>query len=808
MKRSCRVLVPLAVVLLTAGSATFAQQPPPTGGGPYLGITVHPVDHALARQLGVTARQGAVITRTAAGGPGERAGLRPGDVIVKFGNTPITTVGQLESLAGRLTIGNRYRVEFYRGRNFHFVDLAVTRRPDPGVGMSPVPPPPGPAPGGRTPIGPSPIGQSPVAQPPAVQNDRTLTVRRKLFSEGPGGNFQATVTVAGLTGAFPQSSPEMFYYQFRWLPGKPEIADVEADFPVRGAALGNDPAEYLLVSGYQADGRPVTVRVTCPQRPELEDGGRAGDGTRYRILGCRTEVLQFAGHDAPGLYSIDITAPQPGTFTWTPRKFDTQPHVCGPQVVGVYAIYRIERQTYEGDRPVEKTIFDKPYRVAWLLLGCPGDKVEKDNRLYVMGAAGTTEAAADAAASGPQRWYRHVEGAYRLGLPAGWSVVEHYRGDIRDPQFDTLYNPDRTLKVICYRGHENAEEPDKSLEKYTREKLASDKGAVLERFALHTMPAVRISYPLTGGKGHASRVSFVREGRRYVINAVIQDNADTRRLDPRLAAVLKTLQMKRMDPRADTLGEESAAPPEKPAAEPAAASGPADAITAEPLPDEARAMAAVKSSPTPENTAALAKIRARHAFELLELARKKREDGLFRLALRYGLSATELAPQEAIYWFLVAQICDENRGQPLADRLTLEAAQEALALAPNDNRIRLFLGQAQFRQGLLDAALGNFEQAITREPKLLVPSLVGMMTLAYIQDMQTARGRDFLTKLLTEQPEADCARLALAILLHHDGKEEEAAAEARRVADSPRASPENRAYARELPVLWEKEKSL
>jgi lipopolysaccharide biosynthesis regulator YciM len=168
----------------------------------------------------------------------------------------------------------------------------------------------------------------------------------------------------------------------------------------------------------------------------------------------------------------------------------------------------------------------------------------------------------------------------------------------------------------------------------------------------------------------------------------------------------------------------------------------------------------------------------------------------------YADSATELAPTETLYWFLLSQIFAVNEGNLMADQEASDAAEKALALAPDDNRIRLFAGQLMYRQEFYSAALDRFEPAVQNDAKLLQSQLLAMMTFCYMEDLQVERGEKFLTSFLEQQPEADSARLTLAILLHHSGKDDAAISEVRKVADSETASPANRAYATKLPKLW------
>lgn len=641
--------------------------------------------------------------------------------------------------------------------------------------------------------------QTEVPKSDQVGTSKGMSIQRQLF-DGTSV-FRASIKVSGLTGNFPEDSPEMSFYKLRWLPGSLEIARFEEAFPVEGANIPTGPETYSLITGYQTADTPVTVEVECTKTPEPEDKVQNGAGWKYRCLAQRTELLQFIGHEAPGLYSIDITEPKPGTFTWTPQKFETVPFVCGPQVVGVYVIYDIEATRYADGQVTDTKTYSQPYRISWIFLGCPGDIVEMNNQLYRVAdplkrPASNAGDPATAAADSNKAWYTHAEGAYRFPLPEGWTVVEKNRNGPADPEFDALHSPDEKLVLLCGRIHQSGEEPSATLDEFIREKTTAESGATVARFALQGIPIVRVSYPNKKG-GHISRLTFLFAGKRYVINAVVRDHEDLSQLDARVKEIIETLEfLEETMPSKDLLASEEQIGD--------ASSGAAaeDNDSIDPLPDEAAAMAEVKRSPTPENISALARIRAGHAMSLFELSKEKRDPDLLRLAAMYADSATELAPTEALYWFLLSQIFAVNEGNIMADQEASDAAETALALAPEDNRMRLFAGQLMYRQEFYSAALDRFEPAVQSDAKLLQPQLLAMMTFCYLTDLQVERGEKFFASFLEQQPEADSARLTLAILLHHSGKDDAAISEVRKVADSETASPKNRAYATKLPKLW------
>ncbi|MDX1396044.1 MAG: PDZ domain-containing protein [Gemmatimonadota bacterium] len=74
-------------------------------GGSYLGVTIEDVDGELARELGLGGEYGAHVTGVAEGGPAEEAGLREGDVIVRWNGDRLESVAQLQRRMGETPAG-------------------------------------------------------------------------------------------------------------------------------------------------------------------------------------------------------------------------------------------------------------------------------------------------------------------------------------------------------------------------------------------------------------------------------------------------------------------------------------------------------------------------------------------------------------------------------------------------------------------------------------------------------------------------------------------------------------------------------
>lgn len=80
----------------------------------YLGVAIQPVSYDLANELGVTPRSGVAVTSVFPDTPAARMGFESGDVIVKFGETKVSTPQQLQLAVERSAPGTNVAVEVVR----------------------------------------------------------------------------------------------------------------------------------------------------------------------------------------------------------------------------------------------------------------------------------------------------------------------------------------------------------------------------------------------------------------------------------------------------------------------------------------------------------------------------------------------------------------------------------------------------------------------------------------------------------------------------------------------------------------------
>jgi serine protease Do len=79
-----------------------------------LGVSVQDVNQALSQSFGLKRAEGALVATVQPGSGAERAGLQPGDVILKFDGKPIGAAGELSALVGQSAPGHKARLEVWR----------------------------------------------------------------------------------------------------------------------------------------------------------------------------------------------------------------------------------------------------------------------------------------------------------------------------------------------------------------------------------------------------------------------------------------------------------------------------------------------------------------------------------------------------------------------------------------------------------------------------------------------------------------------------------------------------------------------
>lgn len=81
----------------------------------FLGVEMQGIDEITAQQLGVPVSEGALIVNVLPGSSAEKAGLKPYDVVVKFGTSKVASPNDLMKSVASAAIGEKIELEIYRG---------------------------------------------------------------------------------------------------------------------------------------------------------------------------------------------------------------------------------------------------------------------------------------------------------------------------------------------------------------------------------------------------------------------------------------------------------------------------------------------------------------------------------------------------------------------------------------------------------------------------------------------------------------------------------------------------------------------
>ncbi len=93
----------------------------------WLGVRIQAVTDEIADSLGLAKAEGALVASVAEKGPAQAAGIRPGDVVLRFDGREVTDIRRLPRLVAETTVGKTVPVEVWRQHQDHVIQVTVGR---------------------------------------------------------------------------------------------------------------------------------------------------------------------------------------------------------------------------------------------------------------------------------------------------------------------------------------------------------------------------------------------------------------------------------------------------------------------------------------------------------------------------------------------------------------------------------------------------------------------------------------------------------------------------------------------------------
>lgn len=95
----------------------------------WIGVEPQDITPELASSFGLQKTSGTIIAGVLRGGPADKAGVKPGDILLSVADKPVTDTVSMLNLVAQLTPGDKVRVTVLRKSREAALDITVGRRP-------------------------------------------------------------------------------------------------------------------------------------------------------------------------------------------------------------------------------------------------------------------------------------------------------------------------------------------------------------------------------------------------------------------------------------------------------------------------------------------------------------------------------------------------------------------------------------------------------------------------------------------------------------------------------------------------------
>lgn len=96
----------------------------------YLGVSIQPLSAALAQSFGLDRATGALVNQVLPGSPAEKAGIRQGDILLRYNGREISGVRNLQLLVANTPVGQKANLEILREGKRQELSVAILSQPE------------------------------------------------------------------------------------------------------------------------------------------------------------------------------------------------------------------------------------------------------------------------------------------------------------------------------------------------------------------------------------------------------------------------------------------------------------------------------------------------------------------------------------------------------------------------------------------------------------------------------------------------------------------------------------------------------
>lgn len=97
----------------------------------WIGVEPQDITPELAESFGLTRKSGAIIAGVLRGGPADKAGIKPGDILVAVDGKPVSDTTDMLNVIAQLTPGSKATMTVMRKNRESTIDIVVGKRPRP-----------------------------------------------------------------------------------------------------------------------------------------------------------------------------------------------------------------------------------------------------------------------------------------------------------------------------------------------------------------------------------------------------------------------------------------------------------------------------------------------------------------------------------------------------------------------------------------------------------------------------------------------------------------------------------------------------